>query len=57
MFKKTETPPIKYLKGRSYVCKTCTFFIAKEKVCRKTKDGKFVVVQLNLKERIMELWK
>ena len=57
MFSKSATPPIKFAQGRSYVCKICTFFIAKDRVCRKLDDGKFVVIQLSLKERIKELWK
>lgn len=57
MFSKSATPPIKFSQGRSYVCKICTFYIARDKVCRKLDNGKFVVVQLTLKERIEELWK
>ena len=57
MFSKSPTPPIKFAEGRSYVCKICNFYISKERVCRKTKDGKFVVIQLTLKERIQELFK
>jgi hypothetical protein len=57
MFSKSNTPPIKFSQGRSYVCKICTFYIARDRVCRKLDNGKFVVVQLTLKERIKELWK
>ena len=49
--------PVKWCQNKAYVCKICEFFITKNRVCRKTKDGKFVVIQLSLKERIQELWK
>lgn len=55
MFQHSPTP-VKWCQNKAYVCKICNFFDSKNRVCRKI-DGKFVVVQLSLKERIIELWK
>jgi hypothetical protein len=56
MFKKSETPPIKHLKGRCYGCKICMFKKSKYKVIRRQDNGTYKVLQLTLKERIKELF-
>ena len=56
MFQKQTGFSVPTCLGRVYVCKICNFKKSKHRVVRQLSNGKFVVVQLTLKERIKELW-
>jgi hypothetical protein len=56
MFRKQTGFSVPTCLGRVYVCKICNFKKSKHRVVRQLSNGKFVVIQLTLKERIKELW-
>jgi hypothetical protein len=57
MYRKSSTPPIASVKGRTYVCRLCNFIESgKGGVCRQQTNGKYKVVKLTFKERLKELF-